>query len=111
MRHITPLQPNIIRYLVEQNKWTELTNHIMDLQSRVGLLEVIVADQEWRPIETAPKDGTEVLTYNEISGIHQVSWSRGNRYGHWETERWLDKETNWVIDPSHWMPLPKDPTR
>jgi hypothetical protein len=64
---------------------------------------------EWQPIETAPNDGTEILTYNDISGIHQVSWSYGNRSGHWETERWLDRETNWVIDPTHWVPLPKPP--
>lgn len=101
MRPITPLQPNIIRYLVEQNKWTELTKHIMDLQSRVGLLEVIVADQEWRPIETAPKDGTEVLC---ISGEYMfVAWI--DTRGIWDS----GDDSGFI--PDYWMRLPKPPTR
>lgn len=101
MRPITPLQPNIIRYLVEQNKWTELTNHIMDLQSRVGLLEVIVADQEWRPIETAPKDGTTILVFHNGS-MWTVLWS--------DVQEWHDAN-DYGYTPTHWMPLPKPPTR
>lgn len=106
MRPITPLQPNIIRYLVEQNKWTELTNHIMDLQSRVGLLEVIVADQEWRPIETAPK-GCDiwVLAYFETEHGEKMV----DCVCQWEDGTWT---TTWdlKVEPTHWMPLPKHPT-
>ena len=118
MRPITPLQPNIIRYLVEQNKWTELTNHIMDLQSRVGLLEVLLADQEWRPIETAPKDGTKVLVYDESYGLPQKAWFGKDHFDE-EHEGWLFGDGDdyscglyfTPINPTHWMPLPKPPTR
>ena len=107
MRHITPLQPNIIRYLVEQNKWTELTNHIMDLQSRVGLLEVIVAEQEWRPIETAPNPCIMVLMY-----IQRGATGR-RAFGYIETDGKIFHSGDYHPEEkvTHWMPLPKPPTR
>jgi hypothetical protein len=108
MRHITPLQPNIIRYLVEQNKWTELTNHIMALQSRVGLLEVMLSDQEWQPIETAPKDGTEILaTLNYGDGVHHPEVTA------FVCNRWVvsndDDGYAMKYHPTHWMPIRKPP--
>ncbi len=62
-----------------------------------------------RPIETAPKDGTEVLLWDaDIAG--------------WDIGRWSEKHQCWVNDchdtrlvqqkiqiPSHWRPLPAPP--
>lgn len=102
MRPITPLQPNIIRYLVEQNKWTELTNHIMDLQSRVGLLEVMMADQEWRPIETAPKDGKTEALVVDCGYVY---------LGIFDKEGYCQDLYGAGLNPTHWMPVPKPPIR
>lgn len=69
---------------------------------------------KWEPIETAPKDGQEVLIYL------RSPWSRV------ELARWFEPWGNWIqsgdpspIDdemygigsgvPSHWMPLPEPP--
>jgi len=62
----------------------------------------------WQPIETAPKDGTEIIVWwPEIGHPYITKWTRfinGNLYrdgwhcGIWEVER-----------PTHWMPLPKPP--
>ncbi len=61
--------------------------------------------QGWRPIDTAPKDGTWVLVYLEDSslGVHvyPASFGRIAMIGH-----------SFAFDmpkPTHWMPLPQPP--
>ena len=57
---------------------------------------------EWLPIETAPKDGRSVLLYQDGS-IETGFWYVGSLYQHWECFKG-------IMDPTHWMPLPKPPT-
>ncbi|MEN0115382.1 MAG: hypothetical protein AAGD15_01560 [Agrobacterium cavarae] len=59
----------------------------------------------WQPIETAPKDGTQILAYPCFGGKdpYQVRWRQTKRGG-WE--HW----THLVpLSPTHWMPLPASP--
>ena len=54
----------------------------------------------WQPIETAPRDGTAVLVYDEnltyeIAYRHRAEW----RYG----------PKGYSCKPTHWMPLPAPP--
>lgn len=65
---------------------------------------------QWKPIEKAPKDGTEILVYVPEKGIYHVKW-RGA----------LTPEGNlgWIIlrshhqvlleFPTHYLPLPAIP--
>lgn len=60
-------------------------------------------NNEWQPIETAPKDGTEILLLSKCD--------MGVCY--WCSERSF---TGWTVgwgmvfrNPTHWMPLPKLP--
>lgn len=60
---------------------------------------------EWRPIESAPKDGTVLMLW-----IPEYKY--GVAFGYWsETlKEWLDDEDGCAIkEPSHWMPLPAPP--
>ena len=58
----------------------------------------------WQPIETAPKDGTEVLLCEPLSGGY-----------HFIVVGAFWRQLDWItgggrqVDPTHWMPLPAPP--
>ena len=57
----------------------------------------------WRPIETAPRDGTLVLLASRQADIDVGTWSAA-------AEDWLTVCCEVVIDaPTHWLPLPPLP--
>lgn len=62
---------------------------------------------EWQPIETAPKDGTEVLCFSDDLGIFvaYIDDHNHNQKPKWSTGFGEKSE----IDPTHWMPLPAPP--
>ena len=70
--------------------------------------------QTWQPIETAPKDGSEVLVIYDADS-HEVGpayFSRAD--GGQDAWMWadlsLDDENCFVGNPTYWMPLPSPPT-
>jgi hypothetical protein len=76
-----------------------------DWETRILYTHPPTAQAEgWRPISTAPRDGTEVLA--DTSGLGRV------------VVYWDDEESQWgtglgYLDrgaPTHWMPLPPPPT-
>ena len=72
---------------------------------------------EWQPIETAPKDGTELLLYErrerfidddfvEVDYIFSGAWNAESYQG----ECWECSEYEvFSHEPTHWMPLPEVP--
>jgi hypothetical protein len=71
---------------------------------------------EWQPIETAPKDGTEVILWPGIR--NQVNGVTPSAAGRWLVERstmkgmWYDLGVghhNGYWKPTHWMHLPAPP--
>ena len=65
---------------------------------------------EWQPIETAPKDGTEVLVWSEHGGVESAYWEAGC-YGHsgWTIYQIRTEIAEPDFPPTHWMPLPEPP--
>ncbi len=65
---------------------------------------------KWRPIETAPKDGTQILGFErirydeEISETHTYETYWCNRRSHWEGE--IPHQPPLRCTPTHWMHLP-----
>jgi len=63
--------------------------------------------EAWQPIETAPKDGTDILGWHEIAGTSQTCFSKGE----WVCPDWdEDRYIHCTWSPTHWMPLPTPPT-
>ncbi len=84
---------------------------------------------EWKPIDTAPKDGTKVLIWNSVYDFCPIAWW-GEKDGDdsifygWNFEgghspccSCEDDFIGWNEDidegfmPTHWMPLPEPPAR
>ena len=83
----------------------------------------------WQPIETAPKDGTEILAWRVDYGVLVVRWTSAAAFmttSEIEAEcrdgaDWVDIEDWFCADfiagcrlegseaPTHWMPLPPPP--
>lgn len=80
------------------------------------------SQNQWEPIETAPKDGTEIILGKDIATVWIV------RNGRWvNPDAWVppDEEDvgGWwcyrnsvvqeilegIFEPTHWMPLPNPP--
>lgn len=57
---------------------------------------------EWKTIETAPKDGTWVLTYGP-NFTHNYLLDYFDQYD--------EEDQAWVGNPTHWMPLPEPPKK
>lgn len=78
------------------------------------------AVSDWRPIETAPRDGTWVLlacpkTQLELcvsmgSYYREEERAENGRFigGEWTAPDW-DGSVSGYLEPTHWMPLPEPP--
>ena len=71
----------------------------------------------WQPIETAPRDGTEILMTNGVD-VSSGQWlseyggtydQEGAPNGDGCDARWTDWTGGMQPDPTHWMPLPPPP--
>jgi hypothetical protein len=61
----------------------------------------------WKPIETAPKDGTMIDLWYEFGGrIANAQWIAGT----WQTRIWDGTLRVVSIEkPTHWMDIPEGP--
>ena len=70
-----------------------------------------MADMEWMPMETAPKDGTPFLAYwlRRYSDGQRYEAAQGYVVAHFMGDRLFP---SWVQSddyPTHWRPLPAPP--
>lgn len=80
-------------------------------------LAAIGGEQGWRPIESAPRDGTMVLLFFTAWGSRGPDGrdnppdSKGHTYiGRWDGSDWTDGEAGFYgRECTHWRPLPAPP--
>lgn len=84
---------------------------------------------DWQPIETAPKDGTEILGYRKDCGVLLIRWTapvyflsdreleqEGRDYDSDNLEDWFFADficggrLEGEETPTHWQPLPSSPS-
>lgn len=99
-------------YSFDRSKVGEYYNHEVGVAWRIWQAATRAAVPAWQPIETAPKDGTNVLLLNRAGNMACGMWmeSRGLGTG------WFlrggsgpDLFFNYHHGPTHWMPLPPAP--
>lgn len=82
--------------------------------------EDYAAATQWQPIETAPKDGTDIITYRDSATVPIVRgafWLDSDE--HTKTPKgWYHSRNSvgfYLLEdinaPTHWMPLPQPPTK
>ncbi len=63
-------------------------------------IEKLLAGQTWRPIGTAPLNGTEILVWDQLGFADVAFWDPMSL-------RWSSGDLQ--LTPTHWMPLPEPP--
>lgn len=82
-----------------------------------GTYDYIRADllPTWQPIETAPKDGRDILVcWGPDYVIEMAMWDIGTKqfvYSVWREGPLEDTPIPFCETPTHWMPLPDLPTK
>jgi hypothetical protein len=64
---------------------------------------------QWQPIESAPKDGCEILAYQPESGEQFVVYWNGDGW-QYAVVQIAGVQHEIRCDPSHWHPIPAPPS-
>lgn len=88
-------------------KYSELTHEMA--QACYEIVRPMMA--EWRPIEDAPRDGTQIIgahiNGNDILGVQDIIYRNEGGYDC----PWESKWTHQFFKPSHFMFLPQPPEK
>lgn len=82
-----------------------------DMEDLAKAIIALTSVDTWRPIETAPRDGTIFLAHGDGPAIRSCpficvwDWDDPSK-GDYE---WRDFYTERVMEPTHWQPLPPPP--
>jgi hypothetical protein len=95
----------IARHRADEKRDRDITGDVEDLLSRLG--GHAAGEGRWLPIESAPRDGTEILIANDRI-VHEVRWmvsaDKGAPDGGWFVGGYSGWRLTWK--PNKWMPLP-----
>lgn len=96
-------------------KTIHFINMIGGQQEELAALRSQFANSEWQPIETAPKDGQTILGWSDdFTEPTRFLWACLHQ---WNDPKdvfgWVEVDGDWSTSAkvTHWMPLPKPPTR
>lgn len=98
---VAQAKPVAWRYWKDKFNCYSYSEEKPDVQERYELepLYASPVEPQWRPIETAPQGGRELILLLTPSGFPQVAYSNS----------WWRSGFSVECKPSHWMPLPAPP--
>jgi hypothetical protein len=91
---------------------------VREIKHLTAEVEKLKAALQWQPIETAPKDGTEILvsggTYSWDTDYGRESPHTWVSMASWREQRWQGERSGghdeyFFYKPTHWMHLPPPP--
>lgn len=103
----TPLQQRVWGFFSDQGDYLTTTevNDIID-----ELILPCAKEDDWQPIETAPRDGTQILAtpcFGTSNEPYQIWYdSTGKRW-----HGWRHSSIRITAEPTHWQPLPEPPKK
>ncbi len=66
---------------------------------------------EWKPIETAPREGDEILIARHVQYRERGDvWVMHVAWYDRRAAKWCTLHAPNLVDPTHWQPLPDPPT-
>lgn len=84
-------------------------------RAAADMLDADALLQSWRPIKTAPRDGTKILALDSRKCMedepHALAWWSDRVY-EWEKPNrgvWRNSSSFTEFKPSHWQPIPAPP--
>jgi hypothetical protein len=89
-------------------RYEDLERHLVRAGAEIERLKAALAARsspEWQPIETAPKDGTEILACWDAPTPEYKA--RG--LIRWDHNCWITTLGYWEKEPTHWQRLPATP--
>ncbi len=89
----------------EADKYLPVGPPQMEIYRRLKERDALLAQQQWLPISTAPKDGTSVLLFWPYWSPKIPGVGKHGLFG-WQAEFSLDGDSE---PPTHWLPLPPPP--
>lgn len=115
---VVELIERAIREVSNDSEW--IRNYTPTIAARVAesLLSAGIVGSGWRPIESAPKDGTPILAVStNHAGTEVVCWFAGEADAEYpaDQEGWVDtgpQRERFYANPlwfTHWQPLPAPP--
>lgn len=92
---------------------------MLALLDEIDALRAELQARQWQPIETAPKDGTEIIVFHPEGGVCAAfcpadgfAWhcmDGENTVQGKLSRQSIPRMTSFVEPPTHWMPLPLPP--
>lgn len=122
---MTPEQRETLELLVferESRKFHGLGDRVINARELDALRAALAPPPTcgtWQPIETAPKDGTDVLLWEPAANLRHDGLALVGAYVDFKGavvpcgyhDGWFDNASGrYEITPTHWMPLPTTPT-
>lgn len=97
---------DLLRRLAEDASFLEskgfIISSIREARARIRELE---AERQWRPIESAPKDGTSIIYLDGRECIGEAFWQDKDEH----EPSWWDEANTEEVKPMYWTPLPDLP--